>query len=519
MATKKNNKLFIVLFLFIIVSSGFPVLSFPFPNFDGTILFGWEFINGNWIKELDTIKTIEVSPAEFFNRSLIQFASATHVTNTTHTSPNVLTQSPFNVTSYDQIYDESLICPPNFFLIKNDIEHDLDVNDNGYLCIRFSPIGADETNFTYISVLDEVTVGREKASQNTQLSEGTFETKIGLTKWVMDNQYEWVERLVNDNVNGTQFESGVFSYYYDKEACGMSVFDVGRISDEYSIPKIKFNGWVVKQALNGTDTWSDLPVNSEQCVVGVIDDDTHTMITAVRNDTNGILTETYDIPKPINKMKTTLTYVNNDVSKNGTHKFAFTNVLGDVPNHMTILLKNQTSYNATSGDVDYMYEHYSSSPNTVPNDYDVNNLNYVNGTIDIPRSEFYIFDDITPFNETGSLTTGFEMHYFSEQEQKDDRFGYYFIKDSMDKIWNIKLVNNGGINDIYIDYMNNATAVNLGQSVTLDPSIVSQLAIQDIKQVTMTGRFQDGCSTAALFNFVTTITGDVGYHMIHLGGG
>jgi len=405
-------------------------------------------------------------------------------------------------------------------LIYNNIEHDLDVNDNGYVCIRFSPIGADETNFNYISVVDEVTVGRDKSSEMTQLSDGTFESKLGLTKWVMDNQNDWVERLVNDNVNGTQFESGIFSYYYDKESCGMSVFDVGRISDEYSIPKIKYNGWLVKQALNGTDTWTDLPVSYEQCVVSVIDNDDHTMITAVRNDTSGTLTETYDIPKPIKEMKTTLTYINNDVAKNGTHKFAFTNVLNDVPDHMTILVKNQTSFNATSGNVDYMYQHYSSSPNTVPIDYDVNNLTYINGTIDIPRSEFYIFDDIPTFNETGSMTTGFEMHYFSEAEQKDDRFSYYFIKDSMEKIWNIKLHNNevSGKNDIYIDYMNNATAVNLGESVTLDPSIVSQLAIQDTKQVEMTGRFQDGCATEAIFNFVTTIP-SIGYHLLHIGGG
>jgi len=496
MAKKNHNNLFVVLFLFII-SSSILVLSFTFD--DG-------------LKA--TIQTKEVSPIEFFSeRSLLQFASATLSSST-----SVLSQSPFNVTSYTPIYVEEMVCPANFMLIYNNIEHDLDVNDNGYVCIRFSPIGADETNFTYITVLDEVKIGREKASDNTQLSDGTFESKLGLTKWVMNNQNDWVERLVNDNVNGTQFESGIFSYYYDKESCGMSIFDVGRISDEYSIPKIKFNGWVVKQALNGTDTWTDLPVNSEQCVVTVDDDNDHTMITAVRNDTNGILTETYDIPKPINKMKTTLTYINNDATKNGTHKFAFTNVLGDVPDHMTILLKNQTSFNATSGNIDYKYEHYSSSPNSVPIDYDVNNLTYINGTIDIPRSDFYIFDDIPTFNETGSLTTGFEMHYFSEEEQKDDRFSYYFIKDSMDKIWNIKLVNNGGINDIYIDYMNNATAVNLGESVTLDPSIVSQLAIQDTKQVEMTGRFQDGCATEAIFNFVTTIP-SVGYLLLHIGGG
>lgn len=478
MSKKNHNKLFIPLFLLIILSSGgLAVLSFAYAQ--------------------------------------------TNQTNAT-SSINVLSESPFEINSYDQIYDESLICRPNFFLIYNEIVHELDVNANGYVCIRFSPIGADETNFTYISVVDEVKIERSESTDMIQIGEGRFESKLGLTTWVLDNQEDWVERLVNDNVNGTQFESGIFSYYYDKDACGMSVFDVGRISDEYSIPKIKFNGWLVKQALNGTDTWTDLPVNSEQCDVTVIDDENHTMITAVRNDTNGILTETYDIPKPINQMKTTLTYINNDVAKNGTHKFAFTNVLNDVPDHMTILLKNQTSFNATSGTVDYLYQHYSSSPNAVPIDYDVNNLTYINGTIDIPRSDFYIYDDITTFNETGSLTLGFEMHYFSEDKQKDDRFSYYFIKDSIDKIWNVKLHNNpvSGKNDIYIDYMNNATAVNLGESVTLDPSIVSALTVQDIKLVTMEGNNAgtEGCSFQPTFNFVTSITG-FGWRYDHFGAG
>jgi len=68
---KKNHKLFVVVFLYIIISSGFPVLSFPFPDFDGTKLFGWELINGNWLQVLNTIETNEVSPVDFFSNVLI----------------------------------------------------------------------------------------------------------------------------------------------------------------------------------------------------------------------------------------------------------------------------------------------------------------------------------------------------------------------------------------------------------------------------------------------------------------
>ncbi len=149
----------------------------------------------------------------------------------------------------------------------------------------------------------------------------------------------------------------------------MSVFDNGRISSEYSIPLVKSNSWVVKSALNGTDNWNNLPQNILPCNTVVVDDIDHTMITVTRSDSNGVFTETYDLPKPIRDFKTTLTYQNNDPALNGTHKFAFTNVLNDVPDHLTILLKNSTVVDGDPVDLP-TYFHYSSSPNTIPLQYD-----------------------------------------------------------------------------------------------------------------------------------------------------
>jgi hypothetical protein len=441
---KNHNKLYCTIFIVLLLSGGFPLLSFPFPN-----------------------------------------AEATHTTTT-------ITQDKYGITNYDVITNLEYSCNDSFFLIWQDYHHVDDENDNGYLCIRFSPEGTDSTDFTHINIMDDVELGREETTMTQRVGEGTYKTSLGLTKWIQTNEGEWTERLVNDNVNGTQIESGIFSFYYDKDSCGMSVFDNGRISSEYSIPLVKSNSWVVKSALNGTDNWNNLPQNILPCNTVVVDDIDHTMITVTRSDSNGVFTETYDLPKPIRDFKTTLTYQNNDPALNGTHKFAFTNVLNDVPDHLTILLKNSTVVDGDPVDLP-TYFHYSSSPNTIPLQYDPDLTTYINGTIDIPRSEFFIYPDILNYNQTDadmgntSLTTGFEMHYFSELAQKTARMTYYFVNDSMDKIWNLKLVNNGLTNDIIIDYMNNGTVLFTGDTVSLDPT--ANLISLDTHQVTQSGGF------------------------------
>lgn len=418
MAKKNHNKLYVIAFLFIILSSGFPVLSFPFPNLtnEGTNIFGWIFLNDRWIYADDfkpTIQTVEVSPTEFFS---LQYASAT--------------------------------------------EHDVNAT-------------------TPHDPIDDVVMGRQEFTNTVQVGERLFKTSYGTTPYILNNEGEYMERLVHSDVNGTGFESGLFSYYFDNQSCGMSVFDTGRII-EFENPIIKYNGWAIKAALNGTDDWIDMPVTFEDCVVTVTDDDTMTQIVSVKNDTQGIFTEQIDIPKPIGSMKTTLTYLNNDPAMNNTHKFAFTNVLDDVPDHIQFKLsENEQWENGTINVPRYFL--YTSSPNTVPIDFQ-NNANYtvfINNTENVNRTQLY------QQNST-IFADGFAMWYYNEEKNKLVPLIYKFVSDSLDKLWNIKLVRDTiqpRQNHVYIDYMNNATVLPTGGIVTLDPTVAT-IFPDNIKHVT-----------------------------------
>ena len=368
------------------------------------------------------------------------------------------------------------------------------------LVIAISPFLIDEA-FATMNVTE-----RYEDYEVTEIADRVFKSSLGLTKWIQDYQGTWVERLVDDNVNGTKIESGVFSFYYDKGTCELSVFDIGTFSQYTSTPIIKSNSWLIKSTLNGTNNWADLPQNFLPCNVVIEDNASHTMITVTRSDANGIFTQTYEVPKPIDKMKTTLSYTNNDPALNGTHKFAFTNILTDVPDHLTILLRNQTLVEGDLVDLPE-YFHYSTSPSTVPFFYDPDKVIFINGTIDIPRSDFFIYPDVlhSLANETGSLTTGFEMHYFSQWDQEIQPITYYFVEnDSMDKISNVKLIN-GITNVVQIDYMNSTDVLNTGDTLILDPPITSQLTETDIKSVTMRSNTFFGagirCRGQADFNF------------------
>ena len=400
MAKKNHNKLYVIVFLFIVLSSGFPVLSFPFPNFanEDTNIFGWQFIDGEWTSE-----------------SPIQFAEAIHTDG---------------ITPHDPI--------------------------------------------------ENVTLGRQQYYENTQVGERIFRTTIGLTPYILDNQGDYVERIVNSNGNGTSFESGKFTYYYDKNSCGMTIYEHGRMIP-FEIPIIKYNGWVVKEALNGTNNWSDLPVNFGNCVVTVVDDDEHTMITSVKSDSNGNFTQVYDIPKPLNDMKATLSYFNNDATKDDTHKFAFTNILDNVPDHFSFLLKDEKEI---EGDpVDYAeYFGYTTSPNTIPFFFNSSETIQITNQTDIPRDLFF-------HNNNTDYTTGFAMYYWSEEREKLVPLVYEFVNDSIDKLWNVKIIRNPSSfsNHVYIDYMNTNQTLPTGGETTLDPDI-STLFANDIHKVTGTSQ-------------------------------
>jgi len=354
--------------------------------------------------------------------------------------------------------------------------------------------------------INDIVMGRGESSEVTQVGERKFVTSSGLTRWVNDTNGKYVERLVTDDVNGVKFESGIFSYYYDKEQCGMTVHDIGKI-DEFNESFIKYNGWVVKSALNGTDTWTDLEQNNLDCVVTVIDNFESTKIISVRENTNGKFTETYEIPKPIKEMKTTLDFFNNDTALNN-HKIAFTNILDATPEHFRFLLAVEDIADVIPEDMEDPIEYpklkgFTTSPATVPIQY-ANNCNVtVNSTlydrlddcttvipnggfIDIPRDEFYVTMYVNGTDyPIGILTdSGFAMDYYSEDKQKWIPVRYEFTNDAMDKLWNVRIVNNQPTeNRVFIDYMNTQEITAVGQTVSLDPSVttpLSEVAIQDL---------------------------------------
>jgi len=417
MAKKNHNKLYASVFIILLLSGGFPLLSFPVPSLanEKTNIFGWKFIDDYWTQEQQVITPF----------SLADFVLSSQ------TNTNTILQPAF------AIHTDGIT------------PHD--------------PI-------------ENVTIGRQQYYENTQVGERDFRTTIGLTPYILDNEGDYVERIVNSDGNGTSFESGKFTYYYDKNSCGMTIYEHGRMI-QFEIPIIKYNGWVVKEALNGTENWSDLAVNFENCVVTVVDDDEHTMITSVKSDSNGNFTEIYDIPKPLKDMKATLSYINNDAGKNDTHKFAFTNIMDDVPDHFSFLLKDEKEIEGDPVDFAEFFG-YTTNPNTTPFFFNASETIQITNQTDIPRDLFF-------HNNNTAFTSGFAMYYWSEEREKLVPLVYEFVNDSMDKLWNVKIVRNPSTfsNHLYIDYMNTNQTLPTGGETTLDPDM-STLFANDIHKIT-----------------------------------
>ena len=69
------------------------------------------------------------------------------------------------------------------------------------LVIAISPFLIDEA-FATMNVTE-----RYEDYEVTEIADRVFKSSLGLTKWIQDYQGVWVERMVDDNVNGTKIES------------------------------------------------------------------------------------------------------------------------------------------------------------------------------------------------------------------------------------------------------------------------------------------------------------------------
>jgi hypothetical protein len=500
----------VVLFLLLTVGSGLPVGAFPVIDFDINIKFGQpeqeslilpfaHAVNGSApVIILSNSTSVEFNVGEYVEYG----ATASDVEDGDLTG---------NIFIDYENFDQNTVGNYTLTYFVSDVDNH-NATTTRDVIITKPPIQTFFDNAIYQTVeeadpINNVVLGRGESSETIQVGERKFVSSSGLTRWIADSNDKYVERLVTDDVAGVKFESGIFSYYYDKTECGMTVHDIGKIDDNNE-SFIKYNGWIAKSALNGTDTWTDLEQNNLDCVVSVIDNSEGTKIISVRENSNGKFTETYDIPKPINEMKTTLEFFNNNTALND-HKIAFTNVLDTTPEHYRFLLNQEDIADVYPEDMNDPIEFpqlkgFTTSPATVPISYSQNcnvptNSTLLDrledcvviipngGSVDIPRDDFYVTMYVNATEHPQGLLTdnGFAMDYYSEDKQSWIPVRYEFTNDAMDKLWNVRIVNNQPVeNRVFIDYMNINEITAVGETSILDPSVTTPLSEVDIKTVT-----------------------------------
>ena len=114
------------------------------------------------------------------------------------------------------------------------------------------------------------------------------------------------------------------SYLFDQQACDFKIFERGLINAESQLRHhLKHT---VKEAVNGTNTFSDIPVNDQACSFTYSITNSSLQIVATKNNANivqntgGIFKTIYDIT-PL-EVEWTYDYTNLDLGKNN-HKYGF----------------------------------------------------------------------------------------------------------------------------------------------------------------------------------------------------
>ena len=314
--------------------------------------------------------------------------------------------------------------------------------------------------------------------EDTQITDTRHIAKLGLPMHILDNQGEYVANLVYEDGDGIELESGSISYYFDKSACAMSLFDAGRI-DPTSQPLIKSDTWVTKVALNGTDTWSDVSQNNLPCVVTTDISERAVTINSTKSDVNGTMVEIYhyDIYKG---MKSTVYFTNNDSSLNN-HKFSFSNILMDTPQNLNFLtspnrvgvpyidpITNSSIKMNYYSMYDTEFQPYSFAGSNVEKIGDGNTTQ----TITLERDDMF---DIINVNGTDYYEQVFGGFYWIEDQGIDQTrsFAYSFEnEDDFGKLWQIKFVTQPDFTlDTYIDYANVTATLPVGNTTMIDPTI------------------------------------------------
>jgi len=297
---------------------------------------------------------------------------------------------------------------------------------------------------------------RYENHEMTMTSNKSGIVKMGLPTYILDNQDEWVADLFYDDSVGFELESGSLSYYFDKVSCSMSLFNLGRININASVPIIKGDMWVVKVAPNGTDNWTDVSQNDLPCTVSYTAQGDIIELNSTKSDINGTISEIYQYEK-YRGLKHTVYFTNNDTSLNN-HKFSFSNILLDVP-------KSFTTYVATS-----------QPPANYTSSFDYYSL----WESELQPYQFGGNATIMDYNATEAVTyNGTQYSWNATQVYHGfnmiDKMGktiVYDFGDGLDELWAVTFQSQPDHTlDIYIDYTNINEILAVNGTIFLDPII------------------------------------------------
>ena len=327
--------------------------------------------------------------------------------------------------------------------------------------------------------------------ETVQFGENNFTTKIGLPRFVENNNGVFVPQLNYGDTEGVESESGITSVYFDTDdSCTFSIYDHGRI-EANETPILKSDSWLVKYAESGSDDWNLVEQNSLPCTRVWSSDSSGLHLKLTKYDSNGIITQEYEIPKIITNAQFAnsgihqkISYTNKNPERTN-HKFGFSNILSDVPDHISIVLSNPTD--PTKSDTALF-----STVSELPVSFSQSITQYVGNEFNIPRERLLYANGLP-------TTNNIQFHFL---DPKADNLFYRFDH-AFDKLWNIRIKNMGNHTDLYLDYMNTEEITPIGGTTSIDPIFAqSYFANRSINSGTLAASRQ--CSLPADGNeFIT----------------
>lgn len=231
---------------------------------------------------------------------------------------------------------------------------------------------------------------------------------------VLDNT-EWKPFVVNQTPTSIQVETATGSFIFDKNQCSLSFYDTSKITQD-SIPVIANDYYIPRQALNGTENWNVInQINNAVCQPTIIIDGNNIEIQAIKQDPSlGILKTRY-IKNFNSDLKTQIEVTN--LSAFTDRKFSLQQMI-DVPK--IINFGNQQR-----------------------------NLENFNGTV-LDRN-FLLNNEAKILRLTDKIEYDFDLGF--------------------DTLNSITIISNATNASLLMDYSFNATVIQPGQTLILDPTL------------------------------------------------